>query len=88
MQPSSAFCRAQEAHQRDRAAGSSLANVRAIAEKAATAWSKEAIAADRREQRQDRTSLIAARLLEESPQSREQHDKAFSENPDRGFANA
>jgi len=88
MYPSSSLCRAQEAHQRSRAAGTSLANVRTIAEKAATAWSNEALCAEKREQRQDRTSLIAARLSEEKRRLREQHDNSFSENPDRGFANA
>jgi hypothetical protein len=84
--PSSALCRAQEAYQRSRATGAVLANVRMIAEKAATAWNIEALVAEKREQRQDQTRRIGAHLLEEKQESREQHDRLFSENPDRGFA--
>lgn len=86
MVPSSALCRAQEAYQRGRATGAVLANVRMIAEKAAIAWNIEALVAEKREQRQDRTRLSAAHLLEEKRQSRGQLDSLFSENPDRGFA--
>ncbi len=86
MVPSSALCRAQEPCQRSRATGTPLANVRTIAEKAAPAWNNEALVAEKREQRQDRTRQIAAHLLEKKRQSREQYDKLFRENPDRGFA--
>jgi sirohydrochlorin ferrochelatase len=68
------------------AAGTPLANVRMIAEKAATAWNNEALVAEKREQRQGRTRQIAAHLLEEKRETREQCDRLFSENPDGGFA--
>ena len=87
MNPSSTFCRAQEMLQRGRAADALLANVRVIAEKAASAWAHEALCADKREQRQERTRLIAETLFEEKQQLNEQNDRLFSENPDRSFAN-
>ncbi|WP_380872396.1 hypothetical protein ACFB49_33380 [Sphingomonas sp. DBB INV C78] len=84
MNPSSVFCRAQEALQLERAAGASLANVRLIAEKAAASWKKEALNADKREQRFDRR-LIATGMAKEQV-SQGQGDRTSSENPDRGFA--
>jgi len=86
MYPSSALCLAQEAFQRSRATNAPLANIRMIAEKAATAWHEESLIAARREQRQDQTRRIATYLLEEKRQSRERKDRLISENPDRGFA--
>src|SRR5438046_92982 len=50
----SAFCRAQEALQRDRAAHAELENVRTIANIAATAWAREASLAEKHESRQER----------------------------------
>lgn len=73
MQPSSTFCRAQEALQHSRAADATLDNIRNVATAAAAAWGKEAIAAERREDRLERTRAEA---------------RASSENPDRGFADA
>lgn len=82
MAHTSAFCLAQEALHRDRAAGTNLDNVRIIAESAAAAWAREAVLALRREGKlggEDR--LPAAASLSE-----EAEDAAFSENPDRGLA--
>jgi hypothetical protein len=65
MQPSSEFCRAQEAHERQRAADSALENVRRIATQAAAMWSLEALAAEKREQRLvDSRAATRALLLE------------------------
>lgn len=86
MYPSSALCLAQEAFHRSRAANALLANVRVIAEKAATAWHAESLIAAKREQRQDQTRRIAAHLLEEKRQSRERDDRPLSGNSDCGFA--
>lgn len=80
MQPTLAMCRAQEARQLKHAADAPLTNVRNIAVLAAAAWAKEALAAQRREERRarrDQELLYAAPQLE---------DRIFSENPDRGFA--
>ena len=85
MQPSSTLCRVQEAHQRGLAASATLANVRGVANLAAAAWAKEAIAAERREARLSRAKSIAAapQIALETPRP---DDRPFSENPDRGFA--
>lgn len=77
MNPSASLCRAQEAHHRDRAAETPLENVRAIAISAALAWAQEARSAERREARNTRN--IAARV------ERQERDRLFSENPDRGY---
>ena len=74
MYPSASLCRAQEAHHRDRAAETSLENVRVIAINAALAWGQEARSAERREARSSRS------LAE-----RQERDRLFSENPDRGY---
>jgi hypothetical protein len=55
MYPSLALCRTQEAHHRERATGALLENVRTIAAVAANAWGKEALLAQAREVRRDRT---------------------------------
>jgi len=80
MNPTLAICRTQEARQRALAADAALTNVKGVAMLAAAAWAKEAIIAERREQRRarrDQELLYAPPLLE---------DRIFSENPDRGFA--
>lgn len=77
MQPSSNFCRTQEARQHALAAGADLANVRTVALLAAAAWAKEAVSADRREER-TRARLAETHLM--------LAERDFSENPDRGFA--
>ncbi|MGF7152253.1 hypothetical protein FHS96_005924 [Sphingomonas zeicaulis] len=87
MYPSSILCRAQEKLQRNRAAATPLANIRSVAEKAAAAWNLEAVQAEKREQRQDRTRIIALELADTKREQREQRDRSFSENPDRGFPN-
>lgn len=82
MHLSSALCRKQEAHHRDRAAAAGLDNVRIIAASAAAAWGLEALTAERREQRALQAgvdvSTDSRRTLDES-------ERVFSENPDRGF---
>ena len=83
MQHSSSFCRTQEASQRDRAASSSLENVRTIAEKAATAWAHEALLAEQRERRGERLRSAASSLVEEK---RLLGDKLARDNMDRDFA--
>jgi len=83
MHPSALLCRAQEAFHQGRAASTSLANVRTISEKAATAWRLEALAADQREQRHERGRIAKS---DEAGQSRVYLEQSFSENPDRGFA--
>jgi hypothetical protein len=60
---SSEFCRAQEAHERQRAADSSLENVRRIATQAATMWALEALSAEKREQRLVNTRETSRTLL-------------------------
>lgn len=86
MQLTSALCRAQEAFQRDRANSAQLDNVRIVAEKAAIAWAREAVAAERREARQARTRAIAEIAALQKQRSDDEDDRSFSENPDRGFA--
>ena len=85
MQLPSVLCRAQEAHQRDRANTTLLENVRIVAERAAKAWALEAIAAERREARTARTRAIAEIELLHKQRSHEDEDKLFSENPDLGL---
>jgi len=86
MHPSARLCRAQEAFHQGRAANTSLANVRTISEKAAAAWRLEALAADQREERHERSRLVRIAELDAVGQSGVHHDRSFSENPDRGFA--
>ena len=88
MQPSADLCRIQEAFERRRAANAPLDNVRLIAEKAAAAWHAEALFAAGREQRQAQQRLVLADELDKKRPSPEQLDRAFSENPDRGYADA
>lgn len=84
MTQSAAFCRTQEAFHRDRAAGTTLENVRTVAVRAAAAWNREASLADQLEnKRRAGGTLPAAGSLTE-----EQDDQLFSENPDRGQASA
>lgn len=85
MIPSSSLCREQETFQRHRAATTSLDNVRIVAERAAVAWALEAAAADKREARHKRTLAIRATIADQKILSRQQSDRWFSENPDRGF---
>lgn len=87
MELTSTFCRAQEAFQRERAAGAVLDNVRVISSRAAEAWASEALAADRREARRERLRMIAciAALEAERP---DREDAEQNENPDRGGANS
>ena len=80
MYPSASLCRAQEAHHRDRAAETPLENVRVIAINAALAWGLEARSAERREARNSRS--LAGRQAREA---RNERDRLFSENPDRGY---
>jgi hypothetical protein len=87
MQPTSIFCRAQEARQHALATGTGLLNVRGIATLAAAAWAKEAVAAEKREERVDRKQRASrAGMLCAEPLLQE--DRSLSENPDRAFAEA
>lgn len=85
MYPSSSLCRAQEAHQRHRAAGAQLENVRVIATKASLAWGQEAVAAERREARSDEVRMVAHLAKLQKQEARDARDRLLSENPDRGF---
>lgn len=85
MLPSSVLCRAQEAIQRQAARTAPLANVRLIAETAASAWAHEALAADRREARQARVMAIN---LGQGQAAAQPLDRDLSENPDRGAASS
>jgi hypothetical protein len=91
MHPSSTLCRAQEAHYRSRADGAALANVRVVAEKAATAWAREAVVAERREARREGPEASSVSLSLPAPEFGDpEHgdstDGTWSENPDRGLA--
>lgn len=87
MELSSTLCRVQEAYQQDRAAKAVLENVRTVAGKAAKAWGLEALAAERREARRERTRVIAEMAALQKHRFPEEEDRLFSENPDRGFGN-
>lgn len=88
MEPSSTFCRAQEAIQRDRADKASLENERAIARRAANAWGTEAAFAERREARREKARAIADTARSQSKQEISEEEWLLSDNPDRGFANS
>ncbi len=83
MQPSPEFCRAQATRHQSIAAGAELENVRGVALLAAAAWTKEAQSADHRERRR---AASRERAMVEPPEGLSPHDRLFSENPDRGFA--
>lgn len=74
MYPSLRLCRAQEAHQRDRAASALLDNVRVVATKAANAWALEGIAAERREDRRTRMAAIAETITADQQATRSDDD--------------
>lgn len=86
MKPTAITCRAQQAHQLSLAAGALLPNVRNIANIAAAAWGKEALAADKRDlrtaQRHQEAASVSLGLHLELPN---ENDRRFSENPDRSF---
>ncbi len=84
MAQSAAFCRAQEALQRERAAGATLENVRSIAVSAATAWEREAVLAEQREDKRG----TGAKLPEAGSMSEDEEDDLASENPDSGVSAA
>lgn len=86
MVPSLSLCRTQEDIHRQRAANTSLENVRLIATNAAAAWAKEATAAESREARQRRIDT-GAQTIDPTIEDAEAHDDvSLSENPDRGLA--
>ena len=87
MELSSTFCRMQETVQRDRAANAILENIRAVAEKAAKAWSAVALAAEQREARRERTRIIADMAALQNESAPGEEDRLLSENPGRGFEN-
>lgn len=88
MRPSSILCRTQEAHHHALAAGSTLINVKSVANLAAAAWAREALLAEGRERRfihrQENGEDRAEALVEPG----RGEGRSFSENPDRGFAEA
>jgi hypothetical protein len=87
MQPTSTFCRAQEARQHALASAATLDNVRRVATTAAAAWAKEGAAAILREQRKLRASATAAARAACAEPPRDDL-RGLSENPDRGYADA
>jgi hypothetical protein len=84
MYPSSTLCRSQEEFHRQRAASTTLENVRAISAGAAAAWGLEAAAAEKREARGAKTRAIAGLMAGRNLSAREA-ERQFSENPDREF---
>jgi hypothetical protein len=87
MQPSSIFCRTQEAHHHALARAATLDNVRLVASVAAAAWAKEGVAAGLREDRKLRAKALAEANTA-PPEPPHQDLRALSENPDRGHADA
>lgn len=85
MYPSSTLCRTQESFHRERAASTTLENVRAIAAGAAHAWGLEAVAAEKREARGVKTRAAAELLAAEKMEAAAAREQGFSENPDREF---
>jgi len=85
MYPSSTLCRTQESFHRDRAASTTLANVRAISEGAAAAWGQEAAAAEKREARGVRTRAAADLIMAEKAEAAAARERDFSETPDLEF---
>lgn len=85
MELTSSMCRAQAAIQLARAASETLQNVRLIAERAAVAWDREAVAADHREARRARARTITA-IEHVQNQRLFDGEDMLSENPDRGQA--
>jgi hypothetical protein len=87
MELTSAQCRDQEAIQWKRAKDEPLENVRIVALKAAIAWGQEAVVAERREAHRLRVRTIAEKITQiETERAPDDHDRALSENPDRGCA--
>lgn len=86
MELTSEQCREQEAIQAKRAKDEPLENVRIIAVRAAIAWGREAVAAERREARRLRTSVIAEMRRVSSERPPVDDERASSENLDRGCA--
>lgn len=84
MYPSVTLCRAQEMYQRDRAAKAELPHARIVAARAATAWGKEALVAEGREERRRRSQAVADSM---SLRSLREIDRWCSENPDRESSN-
>lgn len=78
MAQDAAFCRRQEAAERDRASAAILPNVRIVATRAAAAWAREASRAERI------AIKTASRAL--SLRAADEEGRQFSENPDSGHA--
>lgn len=85
MELSSTLCRVQETIQRDRADSAILENIRVIAERAATAWGVEALSAERREARRERTRIIEDMAALQQERTATEEDRLLSENPDFGL---
>ena len=79
MYPSSTLCRTQEEFHRERAASTTLENVRTIATSAAAAWGLEAVAAEKREARGAKTRATAALLAAEKAEAEAAHEDGSGE---------
>lgn len=85
--PSAAVCLVQQAYHQDRALHAALANERIVSAKAATAWGAEAVLAESREERYEKTRATAESILTKQQLADEFAERRLCENPDRGFAN-
>jgi hypothetical protein len=86
MIPTADLCRAQESLHLAKAAGTSLENVRQVSIQAAKAWGKEALIADRREERHIRVRAESDASAARKADAANSDDLLPSENPDRGQA--
>lgn len=86
MKLTSAHCRAQETYHRDRAACATLDNIRIVAQRAAKAWEREALLAERFEAGRNRQLVIAEISSVERSRVHDEDEWSSSENPDRGRA--
>jgi len=88
MQLSSALCRSEQARHQSLASSATLANIHGIAMLAAAAWAREAVAAEKREERMRLRELTRETGQPPYREPPAPEDRSFSENPDRGFADA
>lgn len=84
MIPSAALCRAQESLHLQKAAGTSLENVRRISTQAATAWGREAMIAEQREGRRSEARVFSKDAYRPGNDASSLDEIMMSENPDRG----
>lgn len=67
---SSEICREREAYHLQRASATSLPNVKAIEEKAAKIWAREALAAEQREGKKPAPAIVESAAVESSDNER------------------